>query len=1050
MSAQGLHRVATDISLLAAGLALWLGFFPVVTFHLMFVLMTIAAFLLELRPFVVRLILGSLGGTVGIARAVSVGDMAPEEMLEVPLLALIATVVFLIAERRTRTESTLRSVNLKLTDISTRYELLVGSMPAVVYTAGVGVDGRWTSVAPQCRELLGIDADELISGDRTWFDVIHPEDRDRVLADEGHAADTNTRLDSSYRIVLPDGSIRWLRDQAVLVSQASGLPHFHGVITDITGARKIQRDLERAIRQEGAIAELGRLALEARDVDRVLDRAVVLIAETLEAAYCKVLELLPDDSALLLRAGVGWNPGVVGSTLVETGTMSQAGYTLLRDDVVLVDDLAGETRFTGPELLVEHGVRSGVSTVIRDDGRHYGVLGVHTRTVRRFSPSDGQFLDAMANVLAAALRLERAEAEIAFQQRRFEAAFDAAVSAIALVRPTGEFISVNPTMARMLGYSEAELVSSQDFRSITHPDDVADCIKATREILAGDRAEAQLLKRYVTKDGQTLWTELSLAAVRDEEERVLYLVAQSFDVTAKLAAEAARDRFFETSIDLLCISGFDGYFKELNPAWEETLGFTREELMAAPYLEFVHPDDRIETLAEAGSLAQGSITLQFSNRYVHKDGSVRWLEWRALPFPEEQTIFAIARDVTAHRELEQQLRQSQKMEAVGRLAGGVAHDFNNLLAVIMNYCDFARSACSEDQAITADLDEIRAAAERGANLVAQLLAFSRKDISQARPVQLNDVVSGFERLLVRTLGEDLLLSIRLADDLPLIESDPAHLDQVVMNLVTNARDAMPNGGELVLETAKVVLTEPRETFGGIVPPGTYVSLTVSDTGSGIAPADIEHVFEPFFTTKDVGEGTGLGLATTYANVAEAGGYISVESELGQGTRFCLYWPAADRRAAVPATAAEALHRSHRPARVLVIEDDPGIRKILQRVLTSAGHEVVATANESEAIRAAGEWRFDLVISDVIMPGRSGPEVVGGFQDLGYSFEVIYMSGYTNNVISRHAGMDDANFIQKPFQASDVLNKIDEVLGAAPQRSAKAIRDERTSQKDGSR
>jgi two-component system, cell cycle sensor histidine kinase and response regulator CckA len=500
-------------------------------------------------------------------------------------------------------------------------------------------------------------------------------------------------------------------------------------------------------------------------------------------------------------------------------------------------------------------------------------------------------------------------------------------------------------------------------------------------------------------------------------------------------AKDERDRFFAVSLDLLAVASFDGYFKQLNPAWERTLGWTIEELLARPLIEFVHPDDRTATAEEIHREISGEQTLTFENRYRCKDGSYRWLQWNAfsITLRDEGLIYATARDVTEHRRLEDQLRQSQKMDAIGRLAGGIAHDFNNLLTVILGYADRLQSEIDEGRASRDTLKEIRAAAERAAALTKQLLAFSRRQVLQPRVLALNDIVQDMQQMLQRLIGENIELVTRLSPDLGLVRADPGQLDQVIVNLAVNARDAMPQGGRLEIETANVKVAGPR-WHDPDLPPGDYVRLAVTDTGVGISAQTQARMFEPFFTSKEAGKGTGLGLATVYGIVKQSGGHISVHTELGKGSTFTIMLPqhAEDARAARPAAAQDARAGGIGGETILLVEDEEGVRRLARAELAERGYVVLEAANCEEAFARSKRHRgpIHLLLTDVVMPDGSGRFVAERLTAERPGMRVLYMSGYTDSTMLHH-GIAETGlpFLQKPFTTVSLANKVREVMDA---------------------
>jgi two-component system cell cycle sensor histidine kinase/response regulator CckA len=377
------------------------------------------------------------------------------------------------------------------------------------------------------------------------------------------------------------------------------------------------------------------------------------------------------------------------------------------------------------------------------------------------------------------------------------------------------------------------------------------------------------------------------------------------------------------------------------------------------------------------------------------------------------------------------------MEAIGRLAGGIAHDFNNMLSVIMGYCEFLEIGSELSASQAGSVTEIRRAAEWAVQLTRQILAFSRKQVLVPGVVDLNSIVRGMDTLLHRLIGEDITLSYVLDPGLRQVRADPTQLEQVILNLAVNARDAMPRGGRLIIETAGVDLDDRYAETRPEVRPGRYVMLALSDTGCGMDAHSKAHAFEPFFTTKEAGKGTGLGLATVYGIVKQCGGYIYVYSEPGQGATFKIYLPAIDHpdrpAPAVEAAPARAIRGTET---ILLVEDDAAVRTFFQTILTRNGYTVLAAGNGEEAIRLSQrhEAPIDLMVTDVVMPQMSGRQLADRLGGARPSMRVLYLSGYTNEAVHRHGlVIDDGPFLQKPFTPSALLRKVREVLDAPPKR-----------------
>ena len=594
-------------------------------------------------------------------------------------------------------------------------------------------------------------------------------------------------------------------------------------------------------------------------------------------------------------------------------------------------------------------------------------------------------------------------------------------------RVDGQILMVNPALARLLGHaSPAAMIAAVGGRSPGLYVDPAERERGLAQT-AGTREWVTFDTRLRRADGQSIEGSITVRRVLDPQGEP---VLEGFfeDVTERRRAERERDQMFHLSGDLFLVAGLDGYVRQWNPSVERLMGWSPEELRARPYLDFVHPDDRGGLLDNMLGYVHGSPVLDVTCRLACKDGSYRWISWNSYPAPSGDAVFSVGRDVTAQREhdeerarLETQLRHSQKMEGIGRLAGGIAHDFNNILAVILSYASFVKSAVEELPAVHADAVEIERAASRAAELTRQLLAFSRKSIVNPSLLDVLQTLSGLEKMIQRIVGEDITLTIDHPDGLWLTRLDPSWLDQIILNLVVNARDAMPVGGRLLIETANATEDEVRRLSQ--LPPRDYVRITVADTGTGMPPEVMEHLFEPFFTTKKEGKGTGLGLATVYGIVRQSGGYIFVESTAGRGSRFTLSFPRAaeDERRLVrrPTGQSEPVAS----ATVLVVDDEPALRKIAVRALSSRGYTVIEAASGADALARADDHpgTIDVVVTDVIMPGMNGRQLVERLRARRPTIAALFMSGYTDDTIHRH-GIDETevHFLQKPFTPRSLL------------------------------
>jgi PAS domain S-box-containing protein len=476
----------------------------------------------------------------------------------------------------------------------------------------------------------------------------------------------------------------------------------------------------------------------------------------------------------------------------------------------------------------------------------------------------------------------------------------------------------------------------------------------------------------------------------------------------------------------------------VSPAYERVWGRSCESVYANPrsWLEAVHPDDR-ERVREADPTHQGALDLEF--RIVLPDGAVRWIRDRSFPIADAEgrvhRVAGVAQDITARRHLEEQLGQSQKMEAIGQLAGGIAHDFNNMLVVMQLRASLLAEAETRSE-LRDGVQQILEAAERAANLTRQLLTFSRRDVRRASAIDLIEVTTGMIALFGRLLGEDIALETHLAPHLPLMMGDPGLIEQLIMNLAVNARDAMPDGGRLLIRLDSVAIDEADEAAHPQGPPGRYLRLAVSDTGCGIAPEHLSRIFEPFFTTKEVGRGTGLGLATVFGIVQQHKGWIEVTSEVNIGTEFRVYMPALDGSA----VRAPAEVRAARPVSlvgsetILLVEDDSAVRRLARTVLGRHGYRVLEADSGDSALRlwSARTAPVDLLLTDLVMPGgMSGHELAQEMLSQQPGLKVIYTSGYSNDLVNQRLHLEPGrNFLPKPYPAEELAATVRRCLDRA--------------------
>ena len=472
-------------------------------------------------------------------------------------------------------------------------------------------------------------------------------------------------------------------------------------------------------------------------------------------------------------------------------------------------------------------------------------------------------------------------------------------------------------------------------------------------------------------------------------------------------------------------------FLAVNDAAVASYGYSHAEFLAMQITDVRPEEDRQKVIDHVRS---GRVAFEHSGQWRHrvKDGQIReveihshTMEWSGRP-----SCLVVVHDVTERRRLEQQVRQAQKMDAVGRLAGGIAHDFNNLLTTILGYCNLLSENPALTSSLREDVQEIEQAATSAASLTRQLLAFSRKQLIEPKVIDANDVLSRMSKMIQRLIGEDLVFEQRLEPALHPIRIDPGQLEQVLVNLAVNARDAMPQGGRLLIETANVELDSEYAQHHLSVTPGTYVMLSVTDTGEGMSREVQAQLFEPFFTTKEVGKGTGLGLATVYGIVKQNDGNIWVYSEPGRGSAFKVYFPALPKTPVHQMAAPKAAARLSGKETILVVEDDKQLRQLARRTLEKQGYTILSAANGDEAVQMSETHPgpIELMVTDVVMPGISGRKLTEAIARARPHIKVLYCSGYTASAIAHHGVIDSGvAFLQKPFTLDSLARKVREVL-----------------------
>ena len=621
------------------------------------------------------------------------------------------------------------------------------------------------------------------------------------------------------------------------------------------------------------------------------------------------------------------------------------------------------------------------------------------------------------------------------RERLFGAVVESSNDAIITKKLDGTITGWNPAAERLFGYTAIEAIGRHI--DLIVPDSRLDELQDILTRVGQGEPIANHETTRVTKDGRPVTVSLSVSPIRANSGEIIGASKIARDLTESRRAQAAltqeieeRERIFQTSQDLILVTDTKGTFVQVSPSSVTILGIKPEEMIGHSAMEFIHPEDLESTREEMRSARRGHLMRNFETRYMHRDGHAVSLFWMGAWSEPVRRHFFVGRDLTEKQAAEAQFRQAQKMDAIGQLTGGVAHDFNNILTVITGTIGILADAVTDDPQLSAIAKMIDDAAERGASLTKHLLAFARKQPLQPREIDVNTLTLETIKLLRPTLGEQIQINPQLAEDAWPALVDPNQLTTAILNLSLNARDAMPGGGKLVVETSNVHLDESYTAMNSDVAAGNYVMVAVSDTGTGISPANLERVFDPFFTTKEVGKGTGLGLSMVFGFVKQSNGHIKIYSEVGHGTTVKIYLPRATGVSDTPveSLASRSIAGGHET--VLVVEDDNLVRRYVVTQIQSLGYKTFEASRASEALDIIdGPSHIDLLFTDVIMPGAmNGRQLVDAALARRPGLKTLFTSGYTENAIVHHGRLDTGVLLlAKPYRKSDLARMIRHAL-----------------------
>ena len=623
---------------------------------------------------------------------------------------------------------------------------------------------------------------------------------------------------------------------------------------------------------------------------------------------------------------------------------------------------------------------------------------------------------------------ERAVSDLEHTRDRYRLIVETAEEGIWVVDREGATTFANAKLATMLGYRPEQLVGRPllDFLD-----------EESRHVVSFELTQRAVRDlTFVRADGSLLHALVATSPIHydGDLDGALAMVTDIGDRHAAEHQRATLASIIESSSDAIVGSDLAGDIVSWNHAAEQMYGYSAAEAIGMHVTKLAPPERAAEIADQRARLAKGERIDAHETVRRHKNGSLFDVSLTLSPIRDRAGrsigTAAIVRDISGQKRLEEHLRSAQRMEAVGHLAGGVAHDFNNSLMAIRGYSELMLRRLEDGDPLRRDAESIQKAAEGATALTRQLLAFSRKQVLQPRLVNLSAVVATAVEMLRSLAGEHIELHTTLAPELAPVKADPTQLEQVLVNLVLNARDAMPDGGTLTIETADVRVDEP--TRGGLVTPGSYVVLKVTDTGSGMAPDVQQRAFEPFFTTKEAGKGTGMGLSSVYGIVKQSDGSIWIDSESGGGTTFTIYLPRADEPALGPGRAPVSYKAPGGTETLLLAEDDDDVRAVVRQMLELKGYRVLEATDGEDALRVAGEWEGDLplVVSDVVMPRVSGPEFASRLRQVRPETKVLFVSGYADEAIVDHGVLDGLMFMQKPFSTETLARRVRAILDSS--------------------
>ncbi|MDN3566796.1 PAS domain S-box protein [Paeniroseomonas aquatica] len=842
-----------------------------------------------------------------------------------------------------------------------------------------------------------------------------------------------------------------------------------------------ETDHAELLRQQTVLARFGEFAIKSDDLDGILTEACSLIGGALGTDLAKVMELREDGETLFVRAGVGWKPGVVGEATVKASDHTSEGHALKTGRPMISPDIAEERRFSYPPFLTENGVKAvaNVPIIGKEGEPPFGILQIDSREPRRFTDADTAFLRTYANLISAAMDRLRAtedlrdrEARLRRSEERFRRVSEIETVGVIFFDTEGRITDGNAAFLRMSGFTREDVEARRlRWDRLTPPEWMAQTLACLEELKATGQG-TPFEKEYFRKDGSRWWGLFAGRMLDDGTAVELVL-----DITTRKAAEqATRDSearlrsLVEGIPQLVFRSRSSGERIWGSPQWLDYAGQSETESVGLGWLDAIHPGDRAATLAAWGAAEARGLFAVEHRTFRAADRSWRWFQSRATPVRDaggrilewfgtstdiddqvrarellargheqleaqvaartaelEEALATLQTEMAQRERAEAALRQAQKMDAVGQLTGGIAHDFNNMLQGIGGSLDMVRRRIADGRIdeVQRYLDPARQAVERAAGLTRRLLAFARRQRLDPKPLDSDALVAGLADLIRRTVGPAVRLELHLRDGKARVLCDPGELESALLNLCINARDAMTEGGRLVIDTADVRLQATEAGGPEDAAPGDYVAITVTDTGRGMPAGVLERAFEPFFTTKPLGQGTGLGLSQVYGFVRQSGGVVQLESTPGKGTSVRLCLPQHQQRGPVDSpAAAEAPRTAGIDQTVLLVDDDDTGRQASAERLRELGYRVLEAVDGPAAMHLLeGGVRVDMLVTDVGLPnGMNGRQVAEAVQERRPGIPLLFITGYAGTELP-----PGSEVIDKPFALDTLARRVQAAL-----------------------